>query len=939
MSERRGRMPGHVLDNVARWAARRPRHAVVIVTVSIVAFAYAEALFFGGTLVPTDLVDRYANPFSADRPFGFEADKASGDLVNIHAHWTMVGRSFRDMSGWWDRSVGLGYPVMKGGFPVFAVPYLVLPAWFAPGVMTALRTLAAWGLTHGWMRSLGVRRVSALVAGATFAFSGFMVGWGGWPHASVAAVAPGLLWGVERLLVDPCARRGVPIGVLVAVMVWANFPLVAAYVLFGVAAYALVRLVHEHRGAVLRAGVKLTPAAVVAAVVGVGLSYPHLRFFPAWLDWADTSHRSFGVDSSAGSEFLLTTVLPGAFGTDGHGPAWWAYGNWVEFEIHVGLPVLLVSGFAWAAARGDDLEAVRRRGAVLGLWLLVVLGVLIGYVGGPPTLAAQELLGDLSGLATRAKVLISLGFAGLAGFGFEAWIDDRPAAAAARRRLMRPLLALSGIVGVLMLPAVWRWLDDMQVLGHRRTTLVAAWPVVVLGAAAVVLLVARSRGRLGSWSFTAAFGTVLIAELLAFAMPIPTVVSRSERLTATPAHAEVAALLEPGERLAGHGTTFYPSTTQIFEIEALGGQTLKSAGYQALVGTVFPNAFRTEGGGTPTYPALQPEVDPTLSVWDALGVGVWSLDPFTAPPGPQTELVEAPLLADATASDLVGSVVVPEGGLRAVIIDALINRADGRLHVAVEVGAELIETSIRRDEGWIDVRHPVVIAIAGEHLPSGATATITVRGSGASGGLGVGVTDDGELVVATVGWADDGLRVVSTGPVTILERLDAAAFRLHDAAIVEPDLGAAAAAVVARASIEGAAAIVSESVGLPAEADPNARLEIVATTVTPDTATATVRTDRRALVVFPVPDYPGWSAVIDGAPADVIQADTTLAAVVVPPGDHVVELRFQPDGVDQAIAVFVITAFAALALWFTPRSRRLKAISTGRIAAAVKPSR
>lgn len=914
-------MPSHVIESLTRWAARRPRRAVVVVVVSIVGFAYAEALFLGGTLVPTDLVERYAHPFSADRPFGFEADKASGDLVNIHAHWTMVGRSFRDWSGWWDRSVGLGYPVMKGGFPVFALPYLVLPAWFAAGLMTALRTLTAWGLTHGWMRSLGVRRVSATVAGATFAFSGFMVGWGGWPHANVAAVAPGLLWAAERLMTDSSARRGVPIGALVAVMVWANFPIVTAYVLVGVGAYVLVRLVHEHRGAVLRAGVRLLPAAVVAVGVGVGLSFPHLRFFPEWLDWADTSHRTFGVDSSAGSEFLLTTVLPGAFGTDGHGPAWWAYGNWVEFEIHVGLPVLLVSGFAWAATRGTHPEATRRRGAVLGLWLLVVLGVLVGYVGGPPTLVAQELLGDLSGLATRAKVLISLGFAGLAGFGFEAWIDDRPGTVDARRRLVRPVVALAAVIGILMLPAAWHWLEDMRVLGHRRTTAIAAWPVLVLGAAALALLGARARGHLKARMFTMAFGAVLIAELLAFAMPIPTVAGRSERLVATPVHAEVADLLEPGERLAGHGTTFYPSSTQIFGIEALGGQTLKSAGYRALVETVSPRAFRVEGGGTPTYPALQPEVDPTLAVWDALGVGVWSLDPFTAPPGPRTDLTEAPILADATAGELVGTVVVPEGGLRAVVIDALIERADGRLHVTVQVGELVIDTTIRRDEGWIDVRHPVVIAIAGEHLPSGATASVTVRGSGPSGGLDVGVTSDRQLVLSTVGWADDGTRVVSTGPVTILERLNAAPFRLHDAAIVEPDLGAAAAAVVGRASLDGAAAVVAEEVDLPTEADPRARLEIVATTVEPDAITASVSTDRRALLVVPLPDYPGWSAVVDGVPADVVLADAALAAVVVPPGDHVVELRFRPDGVTSAIAVFVLTGVVALALWFMPLGR------------------
>ncbi len=918
-----------MIASAFRFIHRFPRLAVVLVVGSVVGFAYAEALFFGGTLAPTDLIERYAHPFSAGRPFGFEADKASGDLINIHAHWTMVGRSFREMSGWWDRSVGLGYPVMKGGFPVFALPYLALPAWFAPGVTTAFRTLTAWGLTYGWMRSLGLRRASATVAGATFAFSGFMVGWGGWPHANVAAMAPGLLWAIERLLRDPSPRRGVALGVLVAVMVWSNFPLVTAYVLTGTAIYGATRLVHEHRRASLRVVMRIVPAAVVGTLVGGGLSYPHLRFFPEWLEWADTSHRAFGVDSSAGSEFLLTTVLPGAFGGDGHGPAWWEYGNWVEFEIHVGLPVLLISAFAMAAARGSGPDAVRRRGAVYSLWALVVVGVLVGYVGGPPTVWVQDLLGDVSGLATRIKVLISLGFAGLAGFGFEAWIDDRSATIEARRRLVRPVLAVVAVLALLMVPAVWRWYEDMQVLGHRRTTVIAAWPFVVLGAGALLLLVGRARGLLATRAFTFAFATVLVAELLTFAMPIPTVVSRADRLAPTEAHGEVAAILEPGERLAGHGSTFYPSSTQIFEIESLGGQTLKSPGYRALIETVSPRAFRVEGGGTPTYPALQPEVDPTLAVWDALGVGVWSLDPFTAPPGPRIDVAEAPFLADATVGELTGSVQVPELGLRALIFDALLLRSDGRLHVTVRAGDEVIETTIRRDEGWVDVRHPVVVAIAGEHLPSAATAEVTVRASGAVGGLDLGVDVAQQLVLGTVAGDDDGVRVVSTGPVTILERIEAAPFRLHDAVIVEPDLHAAAALVVDRSSVDDVPVVVAAPVGLPSEAAPDAVLEIVAVTVDPDSVAATVRTDRAALLVLPIPNYPGWAATVDGVSVDLVTADTTLAAVVVPAGEHRVEVTFRPDGVGSALLVFGLAAGAALALWFAPKARRKSSTEAG----------
>lgn len=914
-----------MMDRLVAVLARRPRLALVMVAGGVLVAAFWEPLLAGATLAPTDLPRQFAHPFNADRPFGFVPDRASGDLVNIHAHWAMVGRQFRDLAGWWDRSVGLGYPVMKGGFPVFAVPYLVLPAWFAAGAMTLLRTATAWCLTYGWMRTLGLRRSSAFVAGVSFAFSGFLVGWGGWPHANVAALAPGLLWAIERLSAEPSARRGVPVGVVGAGMVWGNSPLVTAYLFGGVVIYLLVRMAVEHRRALLSALVSLVPAGVVAAVVGMGLSYPHLRFFAEWLEWADTSHRRFGVDSAAGSEFLVTAIVPGMFGSDGHGPRWWADGNWTEFQIHVGAPVVLVAMFAMAAAAGSGSQARRRRGAVWGLWVMVVAGVLVAYVGGSPTALAQSLLGDVSGLATRAKVLISLGFAGLAGFGFEAWIDDRAEAMTARRRVGRVAVIVVVLVVSALGPGLWRWFDQATALGHRRSVGVAALPVLATGAVAFVLLGARWRGRLRPATFMVLFPVVLVVELLAFARPVPTVVDRGERLVATASHDVVAANLGPGERLAGHRTSFYPSTTQLFGVEALGGQTLKSAGYRALIEAVAPTAFSVDGGGTPTYPALQPEVSPTLPVWDALGVGVWAMQPWTPPPG-EIEGPPAPMVrVDAVGPGLEGSVVVPPGGLRAVVFDAFRSAADGRLVVTVEVDGEVLETTVRRDEGVLGVAGLLSVAVPGEHLSPGAVAVVRARGTGPIGGLDLGVGVDGRLVVGTIGGGDDGVRVVATGPVTLLARDRAKAVRLHDAALVEPDVEAAAGLVVARPDLAGPV-VVDTAVDLPSVPDPEAVLRVAAVEIEPSRIRVEVQTDRAALLVVPVADYPGWVATVGGRRVDLVTADAALTGVPVPAGTHEIVVSFAPEGLGSAMAVFGLTAgFGALLWWGTGRAGRRSA--------------
>ncbi|MDP8922813.1 MAG: YfhO family protein [Chloroflexota bacterium] len=56
---------------------------------------------------------------------------------------------------------------------------------------------------------------------------------------------------------------------------------------------------------------------------------------------------------------------------------------------------------------------------------------------------------------------------------------------------------------------------------------------------------------------------------------------------------------------------------------------------------------------------------------------------------------------------------------------------------------------------------------------------------------------------------------------------------------------------------------------------------------------------------------PGWRAVVDGRDASVERANTVMRAVALPPGDHVVELRFEPPSFVRGMAASAI-AWAAI---------------------------
>ena len=72
--------------------------------------------------------------------------------------------------------------------------------------------------------------------------------------------------------------------------------------------------------------------------------------------------------------------------------------------------------------------------------------------------------------------------------------------------------------------------------------------------------------------------------------------------------------------------------------------------------------------------------------------------------------------------------------------------------------------------------------------------------------------------------------------------------------------------------------------------------------------------------------YPGWVAELDGSPARVLRANALFRAVAVPPGEHVVELRYEPRsfriGVALALPTAALGAGLALRSLMTRRSAR-----------------
>jgi hypothetical protein len=869
------------------------RRTVVAVFVGLTVVFFWRPLSGQWSLLPNDLLDNAA-PWSSERTPGRAENPWLSDTIDVHSHFVALSEDARsgDLS-WWDRSLTGGIPSLKAGLSPLLLPYLLLPAAYAPGVVAALRVLVAGGFLAGYLRrGLGTDRSAALVGAVAYGFTGYLVGWASWPQSNVAAFAPALLWSVESLVSEPRPRRAVPVAGAIAALYLSNFPLAATYVVIAVALYAVARLIALHSARplhhVARSALRPTIWGVAGVALGMAAISIYLSEFTTYLDVNDTSYRDARpADSSTGTRFLLTLVLPWAFGSAHQMPAFWADGtNWIEAQGYVGASVLLLALLALAYRRGPgrDLAATVRI-----LWGIAIFGMWISYVGGPLTEALQSLplLGGNS--IGRSRVVTHLAVAALAGLGTQALID-RADDHVDLRRAIRNGAIVAAIAGLAFSPWLVDWGREARARGVLQTTIEQAWLPVLAGIAMIVAIaVAVRREQIGP-ALIGSVSLIVSVELLGFGYSVITVVDADEGRYETASHELVRDLLEPGERLAGDGRTFWANTNQITGHDDVRGHLFYPTGWRQVFEEVQPGAFASPG--TITNPWFGPDADASHPALDALAVGLWADSPETPVRG---EVFETP------RSDVVGGthgqmvlegrteieIEIPVAGLRGVSIH--LDNPPSIFELRVVVG-DVIGTRTVRNAA---TGQRIDIPLAGEHLPPGPR-TIDLS---TSEPLVIATTDGEPDLWRIAPVVDDGLRLVATGAVTLYERPDAAAAWFVPGLLPdEVDL-----------DLHGPGAADSQSVELRTIA--GGRVDLV------------VDTDEPGTIVVSQYAFPGWSATVGGDSAPIDEVDGLVTGVAIEPGRHDVVLTYRPQRLGMLTLLTAAALIVLAVLWLTDRGQ------------------
>ena len=828
--------------------------------------------------------------------------------------------------GWRDGEVPTWYPTIQAGsagatappwFPLNAL-WLVVPASYVLGLHAAIRVWLAMAGMYLLLREHGASRWAGLLAGPAFALCAFNANWLNWPHTNAALLVPLLFLTGERTLRrrSPLAAAG--LAVVAAAMLYAPFPAVAGYGFTALAGYCLLRTIW-----LVRAGDRaaLGGFGLVAAggVVGGLLAMPYLLPLGRELAFLEIGYRDALAAAYLPLASMLTWLVPGAFGDFSRQHQYFGPLNPVEAIMFTGTLALPLAMAALWRRRFRGLVAIYA--AMAAVCLGIALGPLLPVVGRLPLFNNNPNF--------RITVIASFAVAMLAGFGLDEVLER------ARARRIRPLvvawLGAAVLAGGVLLAS--GYLIDLAATYRTRGLVdyaVGQWGRAVLMVAGLAAVVAAVRwGRLTRPLAGLLLVVLLVVDVGAYWRSVNPAPPRDRFYPETPGVRFLQERLG-ADRMVGFGA-FPGSTAAAHDLNAVQSHMFNAPAWRWAVTVLQPRPFQSQ-----TFTAFAPDQFNFQAAMLPLLRVRYYVDSPTAPPIGQRAVV-ANGDPDAGTPVRLGpgqppvSVRLPLARGRTTGVALL--PAGGDPDAVVTIDVRLGGQRYSRTYAFKDARRGALSALTPE-LRGRGPLEVTVR---VTGGQASFRSPDGR-VPSVHAFAEDpaapqGVRLIHAGDLSIYQRTGPVAPHAFLAGQVRGGLGEpetfrelsrpptdpTAVALVEGPAPAGLAA--APAAGSP----PPGRAQVSADHG--EQLDVDVDAARPALLVVTDAWHPGWSATVDGRPAELRRVDGTFRGVAVPAGRHRVVMRFRPPGMTTAVPLAGLggaglLALAAAGLLVRARTRR-----------------
>ena len=417
----------------------------------------------------------------------------------------------------WDPWIGFGQPLLANPNTQVYYPPTWLNLLMRPWTYYTVYAVAhlAWAGLGMFVlaRVLGVSRAGARVASVVWMASGPLVSLVSmWNHFAGAAWMPWVVVAAVRLSDRPDARRAAVLGIAVAAQFLAGSPDMSAYTGLA-AAVAILTGIVQRRGRP-RDAVRLCGLAAAAAVLAMALSAAQ------WMPTLDIVRHSarWGLDDEARTYWsmhplgALEMVFPGFWRaipvTEAGSAALSESREPFLASIYLGLPALGLVLSAFAAPR-------RQWALMAGLGAVAVLIALGRHAPFDDVAGVLLPVLRLSRFPVKALPLAALGWAFLAGAGWDVWRDGDAHA-------RRPWVLVAGLVAAtvacgLLAGRVLPWIvPSMVEAGAAGRGFPDYGIAAILGSVMAALAAARAWLPRRAAALAVAAAAVAAIDLLAF---------------------------------------------------------------------------------------------------------------------------------------------------------------------------------------------------------------------------------------------------------------------------------------------------------------------------------------------------------------------------------------------------------------------------------------
>lgn len=475
--------------SAAGQARRDLAHAALLLLASLAIFFW-PAVLGGRVLLPADVIfdlDPLWQPLAPDGYTQPSNHILSDQVYQFHPWRIYTLRSLaQGRLPLWNPYAYSGQPFVGNAQSAILDPFNLLSYLFprdASYAVTVIARLFTAGIfAFLFAREVGLSKPGALLAMMAFTFSGSMIGWVGYPLASVIAWFPAMLFTIERALARASSRYVIASGLAIGAQFLGGHPETSWLVVLVWIACALCRAVAlegRHLSTLLPQLVRIAAAVALGCALGAVQLLP---FVESLLQSAVLASRQSRAVSSAPALLrqllfdwhnwptAITTLLPLYFGTPLHENYLYPFSNYVDQNTYAGvLPLALALSVTWHALRNRSWV---HRGTVL--WsaslALIALGIalhlpLLNLVNRLPLfrISANE----------RLRLVYVFALSILAGMGLDQLIDGQRRD---RLRLLRVLILLA-LISLLTIALTYAGLALFRdrIIAYGRAFVASRW--------------------------------------------------------------------------------------------------------------------------------------------------------------------------------------------------------------------------------------------------------------------------------------------------------------------------------------------------------------------------------------------------------------------------------------------------------------------------------